>query len=813
MKAIEKENIRQLKSKVEELIGYQVSYAKNCDSLSEFIFERTNKKISSSTLKRFWGIIKHKFKPSKYTLDTLSSLLACEDWKHFCELKQERTLNESFLLLHRKFKDISMANILFLKKKTPAFYYKISQRKFASEKLDSFLKSSKKATSFIAHDGFGKSEILIRLAEDFFLSKKATFPNDLCLFINFETLNTASPENFDIYKLLKKILKEEDNTELESKFIKLLEGKRLVIFFDKICKIYKNDTIFPVIVKNMYSLFIGKLSKIDAKIIITCKASHWPIFEREFSQSDFLKNKWYDVNFNDKNKINIPILSRTEIINIIKGEKKELNYSYILGNNKLLDIISTPYFLDIYISNFTNKRNSISDELDLLNYYITEKILGSHDAKEKQIIIEKILDSTFFGREKVVVEKSALNLSISENKVYDDLLQFDFLSETISVTDYFEVTTQVSFSNAIIFKFVIINSWLRKHGLTLDTIRGMLNFYSTNEQMQISLLVWIIKIASKKNDISIFTHIFSIINEYFIKGNPRKLENRKINKMTDTVGIELRKNIFLRKKLLPIYSKSILASDLYFRYFLDLDFLVIYYAENSSYFLEGKTSKNDRIFSNAILFLEKYLSKKIEFSENYIQQIKEISEKSKNKIYKMIYQSCFIIYSYAQNIEIELDFIINLYNSFSKFETYTNKFEKNFLHFLVLEALEISNNTVLIIEIVNSRISDNENFRKKNNYLLNFLNIFKAKALVLESEEEKAFELLKNIDSRKFPEGQKLYWKIKYNFASAEYFQRKGMHENANKMIREINKIAKTLQYKVYFNKSEEINASGFGLE
>ena len=56
-----------------------------------------------------------------------------------------------------------------------------------------------------------------------------------------------------------------------------------------------------------------------------------------------------DFTTSGENKANIPLLSRKEIINAIKSEKKKLSYSHILGNNKLLEIIAIPYFLNMYI--------------------------------------------------------------------------------------------------------------------------------------------------------------------------------------------------------------------------------------------------------------------------------------------------------------------------------------------------------------------------------------------------------------------------------------------------------------------------------
>jgi len=796
VKAVEIDNINELKNVVEELVGYKIKYAKNCDSLSEYIFEKTSNTVSSSTLKRFWGIINRKFNPSTYTLDTLSALCGYTDWDDFCKNKENRNTNDVFKKIHEKFRNISKANILFLKKQTPSFFLKISKREFALNKTQNFLNSDKKITSFIAHDGHGKTEILISLAEHFFIAENALYPDDLLLFINFSTVNMVEDVNYDIYKLLGPILEEESKVEIENRFIELMKGKRLVIFFDRICRIYKNEKIFPRILRSIYSILIGKLSEINIKIIVTCKSSSWNIFEREFSQSDYIKNKWFDFDFSpsENPKINIPVLSRNEIINFIRTENKKINYSYILSNSKLLEIISIPYFLNIYL-NYVSQNNKIFDELDLLNYYITQEIFSGINAQEKLSIIEKILEATQFGKIKTNVNKKKLTLSIKEEQAYNKLLDLDFINEQISVTDYFEVSTQVNFSNTIIYRFVIVNSWLRKYGLTIETLEIVLNFYHENEVMKISLLIWLIKIASKKNHTEIFKNIYPLINEHFIKGDPRKLEDKKIQNLINTVGIELRKNIQLRQQLIEFYANDPYASDLYFRNFIDFDYIVIYFADALDFFLKTDVNKNDIFFSKVLIFWKHYLSNTLEETIELLKILENRQNESENKIYQIIYLACLNLYTSKAKQHADLDSIIKMYTAFNSFDNFSTKLERNFTYFMFLEVLETTQNFDLMQEFFEQEKLNDASFFKKNKYLNNFMNIYKAKLYLNRNKIDEAFELLDNIDSTKFLEGHKLFWKIKFNGASIEYLEKKGKLEAALKMIGETEKIADTLHY------------------
>ena len=60
-----------LKKKVEEKFGERVRYSRQCEALSEAIFEATGERLSLVTLKRFFGFTTAKVEPRLSTLDIL----------------------------------------------------------------------------------------------------------------------------------------------------------------------------------------------------------------------------------------------------------------------------------------------------------------------------------------------------------------------------------------------------------------------------------------------------------------------------------------------------------------------------------------------------------------------------------------------------------------------------------------------------------------------------------------------------------------------------------------------------------------------
>ena len=61
-----------LKIELQNALGSKVKYSRDCKQLSKAITERTNRQLSTATLRRFFGILQTKSVPSNYTIDTLN---------------------------------------------------------------------------------------------------------------------------------------------------------------------------------------------------------------------------------------------------------------------------------------------------------------------------------------------------------------------------------------------------------------------------------------------------------------------------------------------------------------------------------------------------------------------------------------------------------------------------------------------------------------------------------------------------------------------------------------------------------------------
>jgi hypothetical protein len=69
-----------IRKKIEHKFGAPIRYPKDCDSLANAIFKQCRCKISGSTLKRLFGLIKGTEKPRMWTLDALANYLDHDSW-------------------------------------------------------------------------------------------------------------------------------------------------------------------------------------------------------------------------------------------------------------------------------------------------------------------------------------------------------------------------------------------------------------------------------------------------------------------------------------------------------------------------------------------------------------------------------------------------------------------------------------------------------------------------------------------------------------------------------------------------------------
>ena len=77
-----KNDLKLLAKEVEKRVGKEINLSSDFDKL-ERIFGKHNVLLKSQALKKVWGFLKGKEKPSKETLDKVALFAGFQDWESF----------------------------------------------------------------------------------------------------------------------------------------------------------------------------------------------------------------------------------------------------------------------------------------------------------------------------------------------------------------------------------------------------------------------------------------------------------------------------------------------------------------------------------------------------------------------------------------------------------------------------------------------------------------------------------------------------------------------------------------------------------
>ncbi len=89
-----------LKKEIERKIRRSITKKRDCEFLSDAIFETIDLDISNNTLRRFYGLLP-KTRPNKKTLDTLAKFIGFKNYFHFTQTYENSVKNYEFILIYR----------------------------------------------------------------------------------------------------------------------------------------------------------------------------------------------------------------------------------------------------------------------------------------------------------------------------------------------------------------------------------------------------------------------------------------------------------------------------------------------------------------------------------------------------------------------------------------------------------------------------------------------------------------------------------------------------------------------------------------
>jgi len=526
-----------LRVHVQNEMDKETFYGRDCVELSKQVYVKTRRQVSSTTLKRFFGLIKSEFKPSKYTLDSLAEFVGFKDWYDFLnsydDARYTPSKYDSWILLKMRMMQITNHCLESLKQKTGYNPKKFINRSFIGERFNRFRKSDARATMFVAPDGYGKSTAMVQLVQHVFTDTE--FENDIIGLIDGSIFFNLYSQNHNI-DLINQLIDFKIQSSISVYFQQNPEKRKgnFWLLIDSIDEIFFDTERYQHTVENLMRILMAHNND-WFKVILSCRPENLDVFTQSLNKNPILKSFWFDMQFFEEksiNAINIPLFSHKEIKSVLQLHRVEQNYNEIFTINKdVLEIIAHPFSLSLFIGAF--KQNENISEIILLNRYINAKILSPPFLENKLLLINRFIKLCNVGKDTISVKKILLLSDKNNIPGYRELVSNGILFEYIIPKDSIIPTIYVSFSQEIIFEYFVLRNWSNNKPYTAELFFDIMKFYNCKKYTQCNVLKLFIKNLLHHNNVEVIKSIHEKLGQLGI------CKMKEANKSKCVCGIKL----------------------------------------------------------------------------------------------------------------------------------------------------------------------------------------------------------------------------------------------------------------------------------
>ncbi len=807
----EPDNIRSIvKDEFFKKLGQEIIYAKDCQSLSISILQKTNRQISITTLKRLFGIVQSRYKPSKYTLDSLAIYLDYRDWEDLNKSYLTRiaglTEPDYWTLLKSRIQQVTNRSLKSMKAKLGDQYSDFQVREFAVKKFEAFLDSPQIATAFIAPGGYGKTSIATQLTELFFTGPDARYPGDIVCLVDGSILVNLVNLNLEVVRL-KNIVDFQQRKSFSNYFRKHPEEVkgRFVLIIDSLCQTYHQEDKLNLLVENLMDMVSAYEDVSWFKLMVTCIPGDWKKFSYLVLKHPHLESKWFGVHFGGTagDSINVPLLSRSEIMYFLgKRHSAKMIERFKFYYPDVTQVFNIPYMLHLFSNNQNLK--GIHSDLELLDYFVSNKVLTEPYLEEKSGIINSFFRLSGSARQNSVVKKADLALSSDYGIAYKELIASNVFYEFTIRGSYLSVHTFVKFSNDILLEFFLANKWIEENHFDLKLIRKVCSFYENNPVLKTNILKFLIKIAFKENNIDVLGGIFTIFEGAVHSPDPPE-ESQLNQEIINTIGIELRKNKKAREFLIPLYAKSKSGQLFYFESFFDMDSLLLHSGNSIDYYLAYKHTDEAIIYGHFLKFMQYFLGgdqdnckKEYELFQNLI-----LADHIKPALAGYFYGAQLIYQSVFAGIP-DPKLLSEIYRKSEQFykERMQSKTGIPLFEYIILYSLNYGNRFAEVIQLADrimKKYRVDSSFGDWRSQL--FLLIF-ARALLNNGDARTARAVYEKVELRNIPVNFTYYVHLRSSFIRVEFLVFEKKLEEAKTLIEEIKTKAQMIRQSYFYEKA-----------
>jgi hypothetical protein len=589
-----------LKNKLLHKFKNPINTAKDCELLSKGIYLETNRNISSTTLRRFFGLLPSKSNLSKYNLDTLTIFCGEYDYKTFIKKNSANytNINNEKGTIKSAIYELSNFTLNSIAQKTLGSFEKTIPREEFNNELNWFIKSEFIIYPVIAPGGYGKSVALahwvntLKIEETDFLFCTASVLNQYISTTNNLNgsiqLKIDTPDN--IY----------ENTAFRDKIF--------ILIIDSIDELSTNAKKIDTLLNYIVELIQKYQNKIQLKIIFSTREC----FGNKILKPDLTKllsqKKLLNILYNNKFAVNSNSeFSLSEIKSLVELNKNAIqSFQYHAIPFILKDLIRIPinlYFLFELLKKDSNIKVISSNSLN--RKYLKEFVFNTKFAEYKEDIIWKTIDYIEQDKDGYFFNKNLLKKVIPIHlkretefyNAYKSLITSGIIFEERFENKYGIYTTLIGFKHHNFFYYLsALNQINKNEGLDYFLFKKICNS-ERNQEWKNNLISILFEIAYENEDYETLKD-FCSLSENILSSLMVRF----------SVGNSLRINNSIRFELINKYASHSLGQTFFFEQFVDTNFINNNYELRIAEYLKNKQTKESILFGNSILFLAGFLN-------------------------------------------------------------------------------------------------------------------------------------------------------------------------------------------------------------
>lgn len=593
-------------SHLKELVEHQFKkeiIPRNCSELSEHILERTNRSVGAHTLKRLFGFVKNSANPSVYTLDTIAVYLGFDDFKEatknqFGANKHKTSEKIDWSFLQEEARKVTMKTLEQLKRSSGVAYDVAIHREFSEEFVEGFLQSNKTASALVAPGGYGKTITVCKFLEKMWLGDNPKYTNDIIWLVSATDIarqlhhvkdygefitDSFSPNNHPV-----------ENVGEYLDYVGVKPKGRIIIIVDGFDEITKRNDLQ----KQTFQKIADYISSIHdltyCKFLLTMRTSTWKKLTAPLKGKEEQIGGWYGVVFDNygESYSNIPLLTTKEINKVARNycEQNSIEASSIIYERmtlRLQEIISQPFYLQLFLQSYKNAKKKFVNRLDLIEYYVREHVFSGEFGEEKVDVIKRFCLESDYARNGFSVEKTKLLLEKNYKKAYDELVSFGVLQEEKVINKYHTFSVLVSFSHTTFFDYFLAIHWVERYeGVSQKLFEEVADFYEDFDFREY-IINWIILIALQDKNFTALKGLFNLQISHF-----------ELSRIGETLGFYLRDYDTDAADLFKHFAKDSISRLYFYDKTVDTDYLILQYDERLNTYL--KYNHNDSLRIGAL---------------------------------------------------------------------------------------------------------------------------------------------------------------------------------------------------------------------